>query len=1313
MKTRRLSSMIAVLAMTLVLIMCGSLLADEITVDIPSLPVTITEDAQGFAEFSGENIQYLSRTGEPMLPYQVVSVLLPPDADLATVSASVVGEELEEMPGYWEVRPKPPMATWDGSEVITAWPEDKMIVDGYDVEIYNEDALFPASVIGRISTGMMRKWRMVDVPIAMSQYNPLTKQLYRLINAQLVVSYWPEPGVLSAADSDAVFGDRIFEGVVEDSTVNFDEVAPLYETLAQEAMAAAAGERYVIITTSAISSSSSQLDDFVSHKQARGFTVQVATQGTWGGGSGNAAAENIRSWLKNNYQSRNIKYVLLIGNPDPSSGDVPMKMLWPRNYGATNGNAPSDYYYADLTGYWDVDGDGYYGEWHDFYGIDRHYEVLVGRIPYYGNTTDLDNILAKIIDYENTSEGQAGWRKNVLLPMEPVDEYTPSYHLGEAIKYLLGLSWDYHRVYDGTFGLTPPPETVPCTVANVTNAWNGSNFGAIFWSTHGSSTMANDVMDLSHAQTLDDNHPGFTFQDSCKNAYPEVTNNLAYSLLKNGAIGTVGATRVCWYTPGQTSFNNSATGPGMTYEYARRLIQSKMASGYALYYIKNQLYPSDRDEWMNFAVFNLYGCPATGLFSFALPQPQPTVNISASPSTITQGQSSTLSWTSTNASSATINQGIGSVPVNGSTTVWPTQTTTYTVTVTGPGGTDADSVTVTVSQYPRPTVSISASPNTILLGESSTVTWSSTNTDSATVEVGIGGTHYNVPVNGSQNVTPDKTTTYTITVTGPGGTATDSVTVTVNYICECNLVPDATVVPIGGTLGFQATVKNNTDKTGGVLFATKVTKPDGSQTGWVKGPLTVYLNPYQSKSGHFTHIIPLDFDLGTYTYHGYVGKYGTIYHECQFAFMVTEKPDFTVIWQKTYGGGASDFAYSVQETAGGGYIVGGRAYSYDGALLLSLDPNGEIPGCSAMGTSQAIVSGTSVSGQDTDVVGENTSATVSNTAVSPRTVSADTNEVCSASSSLWGISYEGTSIDAMQQTSDGGYIVAGQTYTYGAGGDDIWVSKLNSDGTAAWQNTYGGSDDEHPHCIQQTDDGGYILTGCTRSFGTVGYDVWVLKLNPNGTVAWQKIYGGATGNSGSDWGQCIQQTADGGYIVLAATSDDYTIWGGDFWVLKLNSNGTIAWQKAYRAFAMDWPNSIQQTADGGYVVAGDTYSFGAGMHDWWVLKLNSNGTIAWQKAYGGGGWEYSPSIQQTADDGYIVAGYTYASSFGIGDYDAWVVKLNSDGTIASQTIIGGSGDDRARSIRETTDGGYVVAGGSSSFGSSSGDFWILKLQPVP
>jgi hypothetical protein len=193
---------------------------------------------------------------------------------------------------------------------------------------------------------------------------------------------------------------------------------------------------------------------------------------------------------------------------------------------------------------------------------------------------------------------------------------------------------------------------------------------------------------------------------------------------------------------------------------------------------------------------------------------------------------------------------------------------------------------------------------------------------------------------------------------------------------------------------------------------------------------------------------------------------------------------------------------------------------------------------------------------------------------------------------------------SIQQTSDGGYIVAGETTSYGAVGVDALVFKLKSDGTIDWWISYGGAKDDRARSVQQTSDAGFIVAGETNSFGAGDLDIWVLKLNASGTVQCQKTYGGTK----DDAAYSVQQTSDGGYIVAGKTSSFGNIYG-DIWVLKVNDNGDIDWQKTYGGNDSNSANAVGQTADGGYVVAGETSDFGAGDADVCVLKLKNNGEI--------------------------------------------------------------------------------------------------------
>jgi uncharacterized delta-60 repeat protein len=303
----------------------------------------------------------------------------------------------------------------------------------------------------------------------------------------------------------------------------------------------------------------------------------------------------------------------------------------------------------------------------------------------------------------------------------------------------------------------------------------------------------------------------------------------------------------------------------------------------------------------------------------------------------------------------------------------------------------------------------------------------------------------------------------------------------------------------------------------------------------------------------------------------------------------------------------------------------------------------------------------------------------------------------SALASTWAKTYGGSSSDearSIQQTSDGGFIVAGHTSSFGTGDFDYWVLKLNASGNVSWQKTYGGSSWDEARSIQQTSDGGFIVAGYTESFGGGDYDYWVLKLNASGNVSWQKTYGGPS----DDFAYSIQQTSDGGFIVAG----EHWGYASDFCVLKLDANGNVTWQKTYgTGYSLSSAYSIQQTSDGGFIIAGTTHT-GTGDWDYWVLKLNASGNVIWEKTYGGSYLDKAYSIQQTSDGGFIVAGGSRA--YGFSEEYYWVLKLNASGNVSWQKTYGPSSSVGARSIQQTLDGGFIIAGGKSGFS------WVLKLN---
>lgn len=221
---------------------------------------------------------------------------------------------------------------------------------------------------------------------------------------------------------------------------------------------------------------------------------------------------------------------------------------------------------------------------------------------------------------------------------------------------------------------------------------------------------------------------------------------------------------------------------------------------------------------------------------------------------------------------------------------------------------------------------------------------------------------------------------------------------------------------------------------------------------------------------------------------------------------------------------------------------------------------------------------------------------------------------------FWSHAYgelNGDWIQCIQQTADGGYIAAGYTQSFGAGNSDMIVIKMNEWGNITWQKTYGGTGTDVATWIIETSDGGFAVSGRTTSFGAGNFDVWILKLDSAGTVIWQKTYGG----SSADTGNAIKEMAGGNFIV-AGNTVSYGAGNYDYWIFKIDGSGTtILWQKTFGGSNLEIAYSVDTTSDGGCIVAGDTFSFGAGTYDFWVIKFDSGGSVTWQKTYGGAGWD--------------------------------------------------------------------------------------------
>ncbi|MBF0318778.1 MAG: hypothetical protein HQL01_03085 [Nitrospirae bacterium] len=313
---------------------------------------------------------------------------------------------------------------------------------------------------------------------------------------------------------------------------------------------------------------------------------------------------------------------------------------------------------------------------------------------------------------------------------------------------------------------------------------------------------------------------------------------------------------------------------------------------------------------------------------------------------------------------------------------------------------------------------------------------------------------------------------------------------------------------------------------------------------------------------------------------------------------------------------------------------------------------------------------------------------------------------------LWQYTYGGTGdedIQSIKATSDGGLIVAGYTTTFGAGQYDMWIVKLSSTGAIQWQKTYGGPLTEYAKSIEQTPDGGYIVVGYTASFGAGAHDIWLLRLNADGSVRWQKTCGGP----GLENTYAVRQASASGFIV-AGQANNFNLLPSsgnqDVWLLKLGESGNIEWQKSYGGPGIESVYTVENTAEGGYIFAAYSDSFNAGDLDVWIVKLNADGLILWQKAEGGSGDDQAFSISRMPDNGYVAAGDT--NSFGAGGLDAWVFKINAQGEVLWQKTFGGGLDDSAHAYSSAVyaDGGIAIAGQTSSFGAGGSDLWVIRLS---
>ncbi len=356
----------------------------------------------------------------------------------------------------------------------------------------------------------------------------------------------------------------------------------------------------------------------------------------------------------------------------------------------------------------------------------------------------------------------------------------------------------------------------------------------------------------------------------------------------------------------------------------------------------------------------------------------------------------------------------------------------------------------------------------------------------------------------------------------------------------------------------------------------------------------------------------------------------------------------------------------------------------------------------------------------------------------------------------------GTAIEvarALAQLTDGSYILAGTTHSFGQGLSDVYVVKLDASGTLLWAKTFGGANHDGIWSIVATPDGGCALAGYTQSFGAGGYDVYVLKLDASGNLQWSRTIGGPS----DEFGYGIIQTTDGGYLIVGETWS-FGPGSASIYAIKLDASGNQEWTTTIGGTAQDYARSVLQTADGGYLIAGTSWSFGPGQYDIFLVKLDIGGNFLWSRGIGtttgdefasamialrdppggyaiigtttafgqgedlyilrvkpsgiprwaiplgGASTDLGLAIAQSEEGGLLAVGYTESFGQAPGNGNVYIAHLDSLGNLQWSKILGGSGADVGRSVLATLDDGYAIAGYTESYGQGTSDMYLLKLD---
>jgi hypothetical protein len=366
-------------------------------------------------------------------------------------------------------------------------------------------------------------------------------------------------------------------------------------------------------------------------------------------------------------------------------------------------------------------------------------------------------------------------------------------------------------------------------------------------------------------------------------------------------------------------------------------------------------------------------------------------------------------------------------------------------------------------------------------------------------------------------------------------------------------------------------------------------------------------------------------------------------------YMVKTDSDGDILWSRTLGGSTWDYATSIQETPDGGYVLVGSTNSFgmgdQDILLVRMDAQGGV---------------------------------------------------------LWSSTFGGPANERAEGVliaPEGDIIVFGTTDSYGAGSGDFYLVKADVNGKEIWSRTYGGTEDEIAGSVERTRDGGFILVGTTRSFGAGKKDVYVVRTNSNGDQIWDNHYG----SEANDVGYGVKETTDGGYVVVGATEGTASgTW--DVCLIRIDAQGEALCHRTWDAGGYAVGYSVVEAADLGFFVSGYKDPFGSDKWNVVLIRTDEDGQLIWSTTYGGEGNDRADAMQQTADGGLIIAGATDGS--GSGGWDMYLLRTDAEGNELWGRTYGGGDTDGAECVIQTRDGGFLMAGGTYSFGTE-----MVSLEP--